>query len=140
MEKKIKISKWDWIAYAFCLAVFVFLGYSYIRMNVSDRSLAENLVHAEAVVIDDFSTFKYDKYFGYEFSVNGKTYRDKGKYYPSDSLLVGDTVAIVYDGSDPDVSWTYRGYVYHQKEKPFIIPILIGIVLLTWWRVRRKKT
>ncbi len=139
-KDKMKISKWDWVAYAFCLAVIVFFGYLYVKGTREGLSLDENLTHAQGVVVDDFYAIKTTKYFKYEFSVDGKIYRDGGRYFPSDSLLVGDTIKIVYDSSNPELGGTYRDYLSTRNNRPFVIPVLIGIVLLTWWRVSRKKT
>jgi hypothetical protein len=134
----VKISNADKVIIILMSIGLVWGGFWVVGAIRQNRSLSANLTHAEAVVIDDFSTFKFTKLFGYEFSVNGKTYRDKGKYYPSDSLMVGDTVSIVYDSSNPSNGATYRGYVSHQKEKPFTIPILILVLLISWDRARRS--
>jgi hypothetical protein len=47
----------------------------------------------------------------YKHYVNERLFSGRGQYYPNhDTLLVGDTILIVYDKTNPDNNKPYRDY------------------------------
>jgi hypothetical protein len=70
---------------------------------LKNRSLENNLMISKAVIIDRFYTIRYTDYFSYKFIVDEKEYHGSGKHYPAtDTFLIGDTILVVYDGTNPD--------------------------------------
>ena len=96
------------IEYSVALIIFVpALTFGYIKYN----KLKNNIEYTKAIVIGNFTQIRRGYYFGYEFSVKGVRYKGRGQYNPKiDKIIVGDSVAIVYDKSDPDNNKTLRRY------------------------------
>lgn len=50
-------------------------------------------------------------YVDYKFFINGREYYGNGKHYSkSDTFLVGDTITVVYDRTNPDNNEPYKDY------------------------------
>jgi hypothetical protein len=105
------MSKKDIILNLFSIIVMMFIAYLLIGGYIKKKSLDSNLGFTDAVVIDNFYSIRTENYFTYKFSMNEKLYQGSGKHYPkSDTLLVGDTILIVYDKTNPDNNKPYRDY------------------------------
>lgn len=92
------------IALIILLSLFL---YDFIKYN----QLENNIEYTQAVIIDDFTHIRRTYHFGYEFFVKGVRYKGSGQYDPkTDKVIVGDSVTIVYDRTDPDNNQTLRMY------------------------------
>ena len=71
-------------------------------------SLSKNKEFARAT-ITDFSTIKTSHYLEYTFQLDTVKYKGSGHYYPrKDSFVIGDTIVIVYDKTNPKNNRPWR--------------------------------
>lgn len=88
------------------------IAYLVIRGLIRRQSLNKNWEYAQAIVIDDFSSSKYTDYFRYTFSIGENVYKGSGTYdRDSEIVLVGDTVTVIYDKTDPENNMALRDYM-----------------------------
>lgn len=134
-----KASRKNILLYLFSFILIIYMGYLIFGEVIKRNSLNKNVEYTDAVIVDFSSGPRMRCYLDCNFFVNGKEYHGGGWHYPdSDTFSVGDTIRVVYDKVNPDNNKTYRDYIYSQKERPFIIPVLILMVLLPLWRYRKK--
>lgn len=101
----------DIVLWLFSIICGIFLAYLLIGGIIKKRSLDKNLEYSKAIVIDHFYTIRYTDYFSYKFSVGEKEYQGSGRHYPaSDTLVVGDTILVVYDRANPNNNKPWRDY------------------------------
>lgn len=104
--KLTKKDKFNYVLFAIiCISTCSFLLYDYSKLT----SLKSNLEYAKAIITDISKGTKGRRYIDYIFFVNKKQYKGYGKHYlKSDTFLIGDTILIVYDKTNPGNNRTYR--------------------------------
>ena len=96
----------------FCIGLNVILVplilYITIVGYLSYSSLSKNKEFARAV-ITNFSTIKNRNYLEYIFLLDTTVYEGEGRYFPrKDSFVIGDTIVIVYDKTNPKNNRPWR--------------------------------
>lgn len=82
---------------------FVLIGFYVV--NEQDKLLEENPVYSFAIIVDTYVGSKARPFVRYEFVVNGKIYDGhQGYMRHRQTINVGDTVEVVYAGSNPEIS------------------------------------
>lgn len=110
-EQEIRAFQEGVLVKVFLFVLIAFIIYAAYEIGTKMYSLNENIEYTNAVIVDFPAGVRARRYIEYKFFVNNKEYHDSGKYYPkSDTLSIGDTIAVVYDRTNPDNSRTYRDY------------------------------
>lgn len=103
--------KKDTVYWGLNAIIFAFLLFIIIGGVVKNNSLSVNLNYTNAVITDFRSGPRLSNYFDYDFTIDGKRYQGSGEYYPKkESLSIGDSILIVYDGTNPDNNKPYRDF------------------------------
>jgi len=131
-----KLKKRDIFSYAFVGVVVIFAVYATIYGIRQHKSLTENIEYTSAVIEDFSFGMRGRSYMDYFFFVNGVKYQGRGAHFPaSDTFVIGDTIVVIYDRTNPNNSKTERDYERADRERPFLIPAFIFVGLIAWLRV-----
>lgn len=107
-----KVKLKDIIAWSYIIGLGALLAYIIIGGLIRRQSLNKNWAYAQAIVIDDFTSYKSTDYFRYTFSIGENVYKGSGTYdRDSEIVLVGDTVTVIYDKTDPENNMALRDYM-----------------------------
>ena len=99
---KMKIQRKDIILYLFSVILFIFTAYILVGDFLKQSSLSKNRKDTKAVIIDFSSGPRGRFYLEYNYFVNGIKHQGSGRHYPrTDALLIGDTIVIVFDTTNP---------------------------------------
>lgn len=89
----------------------ILCGIFLIYLIITKNSLNENFEYSKAIIIDNFYTIRYTDYFSYKFYIDEIEYQGSGKYYhASDTILVGDTIIVIFDRTNPENNMPVRDY------------------------------
>ena len=131
-----KISKENILGYLFSVVAIIFILYLVIGGSIKQKSLDLNKEYLNAIVIDSFFTIRQTDYFRYKFFVERKEFIGSGEYYYPP--VVGDTILIVYDKTNPNNNSFWRDYETRKKEQPYVIPVLLFLGFSLWWAYKDK--
>lgn len=105
-----KITKTIYI-YAITIICFAFLVFIITYAILRKRSLDNNKEFTNAIVIDHYFNIRGVDHFSFRFVVDNEGYTGHGQCCGGDSFIVGDTVLVVYDRTNPSNNEYYRDYI-----------------------------
>lgn len=110
-EQEIRAFQEGVLLKVFLFILIVFMSYVLFVEITKINSLDKNIEYTNAVIVGFSTGVRGSRWIDYKFFINDKEYHDNGRHYPkSDTLSIGDTIAVVYDRTNPDNSRTYRDY------------------------------
>jgi hypothetical protein len=106
-----KIKKQEIIPLILCVIFIASMFYCIIYKTREYKSLSNNLEYSNATIIGFSPGPRMRYYLDYKFFVEEKEYQGGGRHYPaSDTLVVGDTIIVVYDKTNPKNNKAWRDY------------------------------